>query len=295
MRVFQDRWEYPMILTPCVKGWNTLTLFPASDGRAGASLDGTICAPWDPGHLKLFAGGGGMVPLQVDREFLSSSKVILMFYVLSGCFPEFMNPVLDNIFLISFHRTQCKCYFFPFLTTLSSPEGQWASHDISGLHTWDRAPRRIGTEFLTHVIMFWLWLCIQILSHSLYIYFMLGVHWMKSPSCKQHNNPTRDILVVSKYESRELRGGERLLAQGHLHGLGILLCCEMVLKTQAIIALTVLYPNSMPQGSTVQDLVQGKLCLPWEMDVVFFSSNIFSCFTAKTGHHLSMTQISVLL
>ena len=116
--------------------------------------------------------------------FLSSSKLILMFYVLSGCFPEFMNPDFDDIFLISFHRIQCKCYFFTFLTTLSSPEGQWASRDTRRvLHTWDRAPRRIGTEFLTHVIMFWFWLCIQILSHSLYIYFTLGVHWMKSPSC----------------------------------------------------------------------------------------------------------------
>ena len=52
MRVFQGKWEYPMILTPCVKGWNTLTLFPASDGRESRSFIrwDNLCSmePWSP-------------------------------------------------------------------------------------------------------------------------------------------------------------------------------------------------------------------------------------------------------
>lgn len=43
----------------------------------------------------------------------------------------------------------------------------------------------------------------------------------------------------------------KLLKRGHLNVLGILLCCEIVVKTQTTAVLIVLYSNNMPQVSTV--------------------------------------------
>lgn len=161
---------------------------------------------------------------------------------------------------------------------VSPLEGRWMSHYTRrGLHTWHSAPLehlgRSAIEFLTCILMFWFWHFIQIVSHSLSIYFTLGVHHAKCFLFNQQNNPLRKTFLVSKYQSREMGGRERFkwLACGHGHDLGILLCYEVLLKT---ITTLILYPNSVLWENTLQGLIQGKLCLPQETDVVFFSSNI---------------------
>ena len=47
-----------------------------------------------------------------------------------------------------------------------------------------------------------------------------------------------------------------------------------MLKTLAIATLIVLSPDRKPQENTFQGWIQGKLCLPQKMDIVFFPSNI---------------------
>lgn len=137
-----------------------------------------------------------------------------MFYVLSCWFPEFMNPIIDIFFLeISFLENISTFSSLFWLCWVLLRGGKchitlWeacTSETEYLLSTWQNCNGVSNLHPNVMILTFF-----QIISYSLYIYCTLGVHHAKCFLFNQHNNPVRETFLVSKYQSRETGGGERL-------------------------------------------------------------------------------------